>query len=112
MSQDTRSLRSAISATTLAAVLLLGLPATAEERPTAAPAPAAAAPAAHFGAADRRSSTAQEKLPTLEDNEREHIKRALHAAGGRISGPRGAAALLDVPRSTLQHRMRKLGLSG
>ena len=47
MSQDTRSLRSAISATTLAAVLLLGLPATAEERPAAAPAPAAQeAPAA------------------------------------------------------------------
>ena len=41
MSQDTRTLRSAISATTLAAVLLLGLPATAEERPAAAPAPQA-----------------------------------------------------------------------
>ena len=87
-------------------------PDATEALPKKSPAPAAAAPAAHFGAADRRSSAAQEKLPTLEDNEREHIKRALRAAGGRISGPHGAAALLDVPRSTLQHRRRKLGLSG
>ena len=52
------------------------------------------------------------RLPTLEENEKEHIERALRQAGGRISGPRGAAALLGVPRSTLQHRMRKLGISG
>ncbi|WP_302148718.1 sigma-54-dependent Fis family transcriptional regulator [uncultured Desulfovibrio sp.] len=50
-------------------------------------------------------------LPTLEENERAHIRRALAATGGKIAGPHGAAALLGVPRSTLQHRMRKLGLA-
>ena len=52
------------------------------------------------------------RIATLEEKEREHIELALRRAGGRISGPRGAAALLGVPRSTLQHRMRKLGVSG
>jgi len=51
-------------------------------------------------------------LLTLEENERAHIELALRQAGGRISGPKGAAALLGVPRSTLQHRMRKLGVNG
>ena len=57
-------------------------------------------------------SAASPLLPTLEENEKAHIERALRQAGGRVSGPRGAAALLDVPRSTLQHRMRKLGIGG
>lgn len=46
----------------------------------------------------------------LRDMERDHILQALRQAGGVVSGPRGAAALLDLPRSTLQHRMRKLGI--
>ena len=49
-------------------------------------------------------------LPTLEENEKAHIEKALRLSGGKLSGPGGAAALLDVPRSTLQHRMRKLGI--
>ena len=49
-------------------------------------------------------------LPTLEENEKSHIEKALRLSGGKLSGPGGAAALLDVPRSTLQHRMRKLGI--
>ena len=49
-------------------------------------------------------------LPSLEENERAHILEALRLTGGRLSGPRGAAALLKVPRSTLQHRIRKLGI--
>ena len=49
-------------------------------------------------------------LPSLEENERAHILEALRLTGGRLSGPRGAAALLGVPRSTLQHRIRKLGI--
>ena len=50
-------------------------------------------------------------LPSLEENERAHILEALRITGGRLSGPRGAAALLKVPRSTLQHRIRKLGIA-
>ncbi len=49
-------------------------------------------------------------LPTLEENEKAHIEKALRLSGGKLSGPGGAATLLDVPRSTLQHRMRKLGI--
>ncbi|MDD4700639.1 MAG: sigma-54-dependent Fis family transcriptional regulator [Desulfovibrio sp.] len=49
-------------------------------------------------------------LPTLEENEKAHIEKALRLSGGKLSGPGGAAGLLDVPRSTLQHRMRKLGI--
>ncbi|WP_165065845.1 sigma-54-dependent Fis family transcriptional regulator [Desulfovibrio sp. ZJ200] len=49
-------------------------------------------------------------LVSLEENERRHIAQALRLTGGRLSGPRGAAALLGIPRSTLQHRMCKLGL--
>lgn len=49
-------------------------------------------------------------LPTLEENEKAHIEKALRLSGGKLSGPGGAADLLDVPRSTLQHRMRKLGI--
>ena len=35
---------------------------------------------------------------------------ALRHTGGRISGPRGAAAILGVPPSTLRSRIKKLGL--
>lgn len=55
--------------------------------------------------------SANPALPTLEENERAHILEALRLTGGRLSGPRGAAALLGVPRSTLQHRLRKLGIT-
>ncbi|TVQ99086.1 MAG: sigma-54-dependent Fis family transcriptional regulator [Desulfovibrionales bacterium] len=48
----------------------------------------------------------------LEDLERQHILETLRRTRGVVSGPKGAAALLGLPRSTLQHRMRKLGIDG
>ena len=48
---------------------------------------------------------------TLAEVERRHIQQTLARTGGTISGPSGAAALLGVPRSTLQHRMQKLGIT-
>jgi transcriptional regulator with GAF, ATPase, and Fis domain len=39
-----------------------------------------------------------------------HIEEALAATGGRIEGPAGAAARLDVNPHTLRSRMRKLGI--
>ncbi|WP_028572796.1 sigma-54-dependent Fis family transcriptional regulator [Desulfonatronum lacustre] len=48
--------------------------------------------------------------PRLEDLERQHILETLRRTRGVVSGPKGAAALLGLPRSTLQHRMRKLGI--
>lgn len=83
---------------------------TAEGAPQSAVSPAPSANANMPAAAD--GAPASPLLPTLEENEKVHIERALRQAGGRISGPRGAAALLGVPRTTLQHRMRKLGISG
>lgn len=47
---------------------------------------------------------------TLENAEREHIIRVLRQCGGIVSGPRGAAAKLGVKRTTLQSKMRKLGI--
>ncbi len=48
----------------------------------------------------------------LEDLERQHILETLRRTRGVVSGPKGAAAQLGLPRSTLQHRMRKLGIEG
>jgi DNA-binding NtrC family response regulator len=42
--------------------------------------------------------------------ERENILRALERTGGLIYGPNGAAKLLGVKPSTLQSRLRALGL--
>ncbi len=42
--------------------------------------------------------------------ERSHIERALMQCKGVLGGPRGAAQVLGLPRSTLQYRLRKLGL--
>ena len=50
-------------------------------------------------------------LPTLEEAEREHIRKALREARGKVGGPDGAAARLGMKRTTLQSRMAKLGLA-
>jgi formate hydrogenlyase transcriptional activator len=47
---------------------------------------------------------------TLEEAEREHILSTLKETKWIISGPRGAAARLEMNRSTLQFRMKKLGI--
>ena len=46
----------------------------------------------------------------LQDMEREHIIAALREAGGKVSGRGGAAELLGLKPSTLDSRMRKLGI--
>ena len=47
---------------------------------------------------------------TLEDADRRHIIAALERTNWVLAGPNGAAARLGVKRSTLQFRMRKLGI--
>lgn len=47
----------------------------------------------------------------LEAVEREHIMRVLRETGWVIGGPAGAAARLGLNRTTLNHRMRKLGIA-
>jgi formate hydrogenlyase transcriptional activator len=53
---------------------------------------------------------AVKKQETLEDAERRTIVEALRATNWVVSGPRGAAAILGMKRSTLQFRMDKLGI--
>ena len=47
---------------------------------------------------------------TLAEAERDHILKALQASRGKVGGPEGAAARLGLKRTTLQSRMRKLGI--
>jgi len=48
---------------------------------------------------------------TLEEAERQAIIEALQASSGKISGLGGAAERLGLKRTTLQNKMRKLGIS-
>jgi hydrogenase-4 transcriptional activator len=49
-------------------------------------------------------------FPTRKEMEKTHIQEALKRCRGIIGGKRGAARLLGIPRTTLQYRMRKLGI--
>jgi formate hydrogenlyase transcriptional activator len=48
---------------------------------------------------------------TMEDAEREHILSTLRMTNWTIGGPAGAAARLGMKRTTLQSRMKKLGIT-
>ena len=48
---------------------------------------------------------------TLEDAEREHIRKTLEHTRWVVAGPNGAAARLGIKRSTLYFRMQKLAIS-
>jgi formate hydrogenlyase transcriptional activator len=62
------------------------------------------------GAGIETFSSAPPSIATLEEAERQHILRALRQTEWRIAGAKGAAALLGMKRTTLQARMRKLGI--
>ena len=47
---------------------------------------------------------------TKDEMERKHIEDALEKCGWVVGGKYGAAGLLDIPRSTLQYRMKRLGI--
>jgi formate hydrogenlyase transcriptional activator len=48
--------------------------------------------------------------PSLDAKEREHIIHVLRETKGKISGPKGAAARLGLIRTTLNSKMKKLGI--
>jgi formate hydrogenlyase transcriptional activator len=50
------------------------------------------------------------KPVTLENAQRSHILKTLYQTKGRIGGRDGAAARLGLPRTTLIHRMKRLGI--
>ncbi len=56
------------------------------------------------------STSLTSSISTLEEAERQHILRALKQTQWRIAGPKGSAVLLGMKRTTLQARMRKLGI--
>ncbi|GHV58035.1 hypothetical protein FACS189460_5410 [Deltaproteobacteria bacterium] len=59
----------------------------------------------------RREAGAGES-ESLAQMERRHILSVLEKTAGVVAGPRGAARILGLPRSTLLNRMKKLGLNG
>jgi transcriptional regulator with GAF, ATPase, and Fis domain len=59
---------------------------------------------------DASAELAADELLPLDEVVRLHIERVVGAAGGRIEGAGGAAALLGMNPSTLRSKMRKLGI--
>ena len=49
-------------------------------------------------------------IKTIEENERDHIIAALRSCSGKISGEGGAAELLNIHVSTLNSKIKKLGI--
>jgi formate hydrogenlyase transcriptional activator len=45
---------------------------------------------------------------TLQNQEREIIENALAECKGKVAGPKGAAAKLGIPRSTLDSKIKQL----
>jgi PAS domain S-box-containing protein len=57
-------------------------------------------------------SKQQAELPqALLAQEKDMIEAALQDAGGRVSGPTGAAVMLGIPRSTLESKIRSLKIN-
>jgi formate hydrogenlyase transcriptional activator len=63
-------------------------------------------PVSEIDSASKTSASQQ----TLEEAERAHILETLKKTRWTLSGPRGAATRLGLKRSTLQFRMKKLGI--
>jgi formate hydrogenlyase transcriptional activator len=47
---------------------------------------------------------------TLQNQEKEMIEAALAESRGKVAGPQGAAAKLGIPRSTLDTKIKHLGI--
>jgi PAS domain S-box-containing protein len=58
----------------------------------------------------RTASTVPVNVEAEPRSEREIIEAALASSRGRVSGPAGAAARLRIPPSTLDHRIKALGI--
>src|SRR5207237_596015 len=73
-------------------------------------------PVLHLNLGDLKPAAMQTEPPpgatvTLADAERDHILTVLRDTGWVLSGPNGAAARLAMKRTTLQSKMKKLGIS-
>jgi len=68
------------------------------------------APLAELEMAESSPAAMETESPTLEAAEREHILRVLREARGQIGGDDGAAARLGLKRTTLNSKLKKLGI--
>ena len=75
--------------------------------PTAPPRPALLPGA---GATPQLDATAPAPLHSFAEVQREGILRTLERMGWRVSGPKGAAAVLGLKPTTLESKMKKLGI--
>ncbi len=89
---------------------VLDLPVRPKAPPATLPFPLAASPTGE-GEAWAVERTSSRAVPTLDEVQRRHIRHVLDITGGRLYGTSGAAALLGLKPTTLQSRMKKLGLS-
>jgi formate hydrogenlyase transcriptional activator len=68
--------------------------------------------ASWLGTVSTKASTRSATLETdIANRERMMIENALREAAGRVSGAKGAAAILGAPRQTLESKMKKLGIA-
>ena len=58
----------------------------------------------------KEMTTEGSRFLTRDEMEKKHIEEALELCRGSIGGRHGAAQLLGIPRSTLQYRVKKLGV--
>jgi formate hydrogenlyase transcriptional activator len=61
-------------------------------------------------AEEEQDEEPENENPSLRAAEREHILRVLREAKGQIGGPEGGAARLGVKRTTLNSKLKKLGI--
>jgi PAS domain S-box-containing protein len=59
---------------------------------------------------EEREVQGEAENPTLRTAERDHILRVLRECNGQVGGPDGAAARLGVKRTTLNSKLKKLGI--
>jgi DNA-binding NtrC family response regulator len=59
---------------------------------------------------EQESEEPEHESPTLHAAEREHILRVLRETKGQIGGDDGAAARLGLKRTTLNSKLKKLGI--
>jgi formate hydrogenlyase transcriptional activator len=57
------------------------------------------------------SESRHDALPPHSIEEKERIESALEESRGRISGPRGAATRLGIPRTTLEAKIKRLTIN-
>ncbi|GAB2825689.1 sigma 54-interacting transcriptional regulator [Ferruginibacter profundus] len=63
-----------------------------------------------FNPKETDALTKENRIKTMEENERDHILAVLKQCKGKIWGPGAAAEILKIPPTTLKSKMDKLGI--